>query len=89
MKRLFFIPLVLIVTAASAYAAKPAVPIHAWWSIPSEYTSAERYQELAGAGFTTRMSPMPDLDAVEKALDAAKGTGVKLFVTCPELGRDP
>ncbi len=89
MNRLFIIPLVLMVTASSAYAAKPAIPIHAWWSIPSEYTSPERYRELAGAGFTTSMSPMPDLDAVQKALDAAKGTGVKLFVTCPELGRDP
>ena len=71
------------------HAAQPVIPVHAWWSIPAEYTSAERYRELAEAGFTTSMSPLPNVEAVTKALDAAGQAGVKLFITCPELSTDP
>jgi hypothetical protein len=65
------------------------IPVHAWWSIPADSTSVERYRELAEAGFTSSMSPFPNADAVHKALDAANGTGVKLFITCPELRSAP
>jgi hypothetical protein len=69
--------------------ASAPIPVHAWWSIPSDSTSAERYRELADAGFTSSMSPFPNADAVRKALDAAQDTGVKLFITCPELKSAP
>jgi len=69
--------------------ASAPIPVHAWWSIPSDSTSAERYRELAEAGFTSSMSPFPNANAVQKALDAANGSGVKLFITCPELKTDP
>jgi hypothetical protein len=74
---------------SDGHAAQPVIPVHAWWSIPAEYTSAERYRELAEAGFTTSMSPLPNVEAVTKALDAAGQAGVKLFITCPELSTDP
>ena len=35
------------------------------------------------------MSPLPNAEAVQKALDAAQQAGVKLFITCPELKTDP
>ncbi len=89
MIRSLLIPLMLLAMAAPAHAAKPSIPIHAWFSIPSEFTSTERYRELAGAGFTTSMSSFPNLAAARKALDAANGTGVRLYITCPELASDP
>lgn len=69
-------------------AAEP-LTIHAWWSIPAGETTVERYRELAGAGFTTSMSPLPDADTVARALDCAAEAGVGLFVFCPELRSDP
>ncbi len=69
--------------------ASDPIPIHAWWSIPADSTSVERYRELAEAGFATSMSPFPNADAVQKALDAAQAAGVKLFITCPELKSAP
>ena len=69
--------------------ASAPIPVHAWWSIPADSTSVERYKELADIGFTTSMSPLPNVDAVQKALDCAKESGVKLFITCPELKTDP
>jgi hypothetical protein len=89
MTRLFPVLLLIVCFAAPSRAEKPIIPVHAWWSIPAQYTSVERYRELAGAGFTTSMTPFPDAAAVEKALDAAKEAGVKLFITCPELSSDP
>ncbi len=65
------------------------IPVHAWWSIPADSTSDARYKELADIGFTTSMSPFPNADAVQKALDSAAKAGVKLFITCPELKADP
>ncbi len=66
-----------------------SIPVHAWWSVPQEQTTVERYRELAADGFTTSMSPLSDADAVAKALDVAREAGVKLFIACPELGKDP
>lgn len=65
------------------------IGIHAWWSIPPAFSTPERYQELADAGFTTSMSPFSSLAETLRALDAAKDSGVKLFVLCPELRSAP
>ena len=70
-------------------ATDATIPVHAWYSIPWEQTTVERYKELAADGFTTSMSGLPNADAVAKALDVAKEAGVKLFITCPELEKDP
>lgn len=89
MTRFLTVLLVVLCLAAPGRAALPSIPVHAWFSIPPEYTSVERYRELAEAGFTTSMSGFPDAAAVAKALDAAGKAGVKLFITCPELSTDP
>ncbi len=89
MLRTVLITLAIIGLAASAHAAKPSIPVHAWWSIPADSTSDARYRELAAIGFTTSMTPFPNADAAAKALDSAGKAGVKLFVTCPELSTDP
>ena len=80
--------LAIVFAASRSFAeTKPAesIPIHAWWSIPAAFSTPERYRELAEAGFSTSMSPFANLAETQKALDAAKDSGVKLFVHCPEL----
>ncbi len=65
------------------------IPILAWYSIPSEQTSLERYQELKDAGFTHSLTFFPSLESLQKALDIAAKVGIKLFVNCHELISDP
>jgi hypothetical protein len=77
--------LLLSCGAFAETSAAERMPIHAWWSIPPAHSTPERYRELAEAGFTTSMSPFANLAEALKALDAAKDSGVKLFISCPEL----
>ena len=83
------IAMILGVFSAAQPSFSQTIPIHAWWSIPSDSTSDARYRELADDGFTTSMTPFPSADAAAKALDSAGKAGVKLFITCPELEKDP
>ena len=69
--------------------AKGEIPILAWYSIPDEETTVERFQEMKDAGITCSFSGYPNVDSVLKALDIAAKVGVKLFVSCPELKTDP
>jgi len=64
------------------------IPILAWYSIPAEYASLERYQELKEAGFTINFSHLSDLDDAMAALDYAQQAGVKLIFTCGKLSSD-
>lgn len=64
------------------------IPILAWYSIPAGETTVERYKEMREAGITHSLSFFPNLDALQKALDVAQKTGVKLVVSCPELKSD-
>jgi hypothetical protein len=65
------------------------LPILAWIGPPSDQTTPERYRELADAGFNLSFSGFPDAQAMEHALDVARGAGVKLMISCPELRSDP
>jgi len=65
------------------------IPILAWYSIPASETSVSRYQELIDAGITYSFGGFPNIDAMQKALDAAEKVGVKMVVSCPELKSDP
>ncbi|HYG77537.1 MAG TPA: beta-galactosidase [Planctomycetota bacterium] len=85
MKKLSATVVMLIASSAFAGMTVERIPVHAWWSIPADFSTPERYRELAEAGFTTSMSPFSNLADALKALDAAKDSGVKLFVSCPEL----
>ena len=86
------IPLPLLLLAFAAQATAPdqeAIPIYACIGVPPEESTPARYRELAEAGFTTSLTGFPNLAETLKALDAAKGSGVTLFIMCPELKRDP
>ncbi len=93
------IPLPILLLAFAGQAAEfapraqtPAagtIPIYACISVPPEESTPARYRELAEAGFTTSLTGFPNLAEALKALDAARGSGVTLFIMCPELKRDP
>lgn len=65
------------------------MPVLAWHSIPIEETTVERFQEMREAGFNHSFSGYANADEVQKALDVALKTGIKLIITCPELATTP
>ncbi len=68
--------------------ADQPLPVLAWFGIPADQTTPERFEELREAGITINYTNYPDLQAVEKALDIAQKTGVKIVAACPELKTD-
>ena len=64
-------------------------PILAWGGPPQDQTTVERFRELAECGFTYNYSGYSSDEAVTKALDVCKETGVKLVPSWPELQKDP
>ena len=94
MKKILLINLLFCLLAGFGNAqerltSKGELPILAWYSIPAEETTVERYQELKDAGITYSFSGFADAAAVQKALDVAAKVGVKIVVSCPELKSDP
>ena len=69
--------------------SKGEIPILAWYSIPANETTVERYQEMKEAGITYQFNGFPNADAMQKALDVAEKVGIKMVVSCPELKTDP
>ena len=61
----------------------------AWYGIPSDCTSVERFEELKNAGFTHQFTGYPDAEAMARALDTAERVGIRLIVSCPELKAEP
>jgi len=78
---------VAIAALASCSAPQPkeVLPIMAWYSIPPEHATVERYQELAEAGFNISFSPMYSTKDMLTALDLGEKTGVKIMAMCNEL----
>lgn len=88
MKRVFWSFILVYVCYLSADARQRYInpvpgemPILAWYSIrPDSALTAERYQEMKEAGFNISFSHFADNEEVKKALDASRGTGVKIMV---------
>lgn len=78
----------LLLLGAQDPKVQETFPIYACISVPPGESTPERYRELADAGFAMSLTGFPNLAEAIKALDAARGTGVTLFITCPELKRD-
>ena len=53
----------------------------AWYGIPSDCTSVERFEELKNAGFTHQFTGYPDAEAMARALDTAERVGIRLIVS--------
>lgn len=75
--------------AATQNATAAKIPIKGWPGPPRDHATAERYREMAEAGFTSTFSWFPDNDSQAMALDAANAGGMQLFVHTPELKSDP
>jgi hypothetical protein len=65
------------------------IPILAWIGVPENETTIERFSELKESGININFSTYSNVEAVEKALDIAQKTGVKLLFSCPELKSEP
>jgi hypothetical protein len=61
------------------------IPILAWFSVPPEQTTLERYLELRESGITVNLSFFNDAESMSRALDTASAAGIKMIVYCPEL----
>ncbi|HRO44781.1 beta-galactosidase [Agriterribacter sp.] len=64
-------------------------PVLAWVGVPERETTVERFRELKASGININFSSYSGIEAVEKALDIARQTGVKLMPYCPELKSEP
>lgn len=65
------------------------IPILAWIGVPENETTIERFSELKSSGININFSAYSSVEAVEKALNVAQKTGVKLMFSCPELKSEP
>jgi len=76
------------VTAQEKIASDKPLPIMVWAGIPEGETNAERFNELKEMGITINLSNYPTTDAMQKALELAQQTGIKMIASCPELKSD-
>lgn len=61
-------------------------PIMAWFSIYGNYLTQEKFKEMEDAGFNLSYSHLGILGDTGKALNAAKGTKVKIIASCDSYG---
>jgi len=89
----FSVLIVSLAASTRALTVEPSsverIPVLAWAGPPQAETNAERYRELAEAGFTHNYSSFSNADAMEKALDVAHAAGIRQFVNIPELATAP
>jgi hypothetical protein len=91
MKNTLFVLLAYVLTSTCPVLSqeklinKGEIPIVAWYGIPHEETTLQRYMELKESGITYDLSYFPNADSMEMALDVAQKARIKLFIDCPEL----
>ena len=66
-------------------APKEELPIMAWYSIPSDETTVERYQELKDCGFNINFTHMYGMGELKKELDVAAEVGIKVMAMANDL----
>lgn len=69
--------------------SKGDIPRLAWYSLPANETTLERYEELKEAGITVNFSFFSTLADAEKSLEMAQKVGIKIVLSCPELKIEP
>lgn len=75
--------------AAGAPPSPERIPVLAWGGPPESETTAERYRELAEAGFTHNFSGFSSIAKMTEALNVAQAAGIRQFVSIPELEKSP
>jgi hypothetical protein len=69
--------------------SKVKFPMLAWIGLPPN-SSKEAYNDMKAAGIDyDLLTYYGSVDQVKEALDKADEVGVKCFINCPELGKDP
>ena len=76
-------------TQSSQKLAPQPLPILAWYGIPANASTVDRFEELREAGFTMNHTFYSTNDEVAQALDAAQKAGVKLIISSEELHSNP
>ncbi len=79
----------LLLAGCTAKKEKVELPILAWYSIPEENISLERFQELKEAGFNVNLSSVGSFDKALASLDYGEQTGVKIVFSCHDMWEDP
>ncbi len=70
--------------------AEDTFPILAWWGIPEDCTTPERFRELRECGFTHNFThDYTNADSLEKALDMAQQEGIKMLINTTRLPIEP
>ncbi|MBR3744234.1 MAG: hypothetical protein IKN31_03900 [Bacteroidales bacterium] len=69
------------------YVESAQMPILAWYSIPPEYATLDRYKELKNAGFTINFSHIYSLEDALQSLELAQQAGVKVMFMCGDSFR--
>ena len=78
----------LLAAACGKNTGKQEIPILAWYSIPAEELTLERFQEMKDAGINITFSHFGHFEDAAKALDLAQEVGVKVMFACNELWTD-
>ncbi|EHO65946.1 hypothetical protein [Segatella maculosa] len=69
--------------------SKVKFPMLAWIGLPPN-SSREAYSDMKAAGFDyDLLTYYGSVNQVKEALDKADEVGIKCFINCPELGKDP
>ena len=61
------------------------LPVTAWFGIPTNNLTLNRFQELKDAGININYYRYSNADSVQKALDLSQQVGIKTLINCPEL----
>lgn len=64
-------------------------PIMAWFTLYGQHLDASNIDDLEACGFNLAFSFLTDMEEVDRVLDQACGTGVKVIVNCKELKENP
>ena len=80
----FFAGLIFTTSIIQAQISKN-IPMVVWASIPAAETNEFRFKELKEMGATIAIAQYETLSDVEKALNLAQKTGLKLIASCSEL----
>jgi len=65
------------------------IPIVAWYGIPTQFATPERYREMAEAGFTMCLPLDGSTEAARRHLDCAASAGIKLILMEQRMLEDP
>ena len=94
MRKLVHLYFVIVVFCGNIAAQEKIIssrplPIMAWSGIPASENNIDRFLELKEMGININLCNYSNVDEMQKGLDLAEKTGIKMVTSCPELKSDP